>query len=292
MGDAAATAHFSIGSGTRLGVRQRDRSGRLPAHRADDGGGVRALPGRAATSRCCGCSRRRATAWSGSSRSSATSTSIRCSSTTRCSPGRSASRTRTCGSAIREWLRSAEDWFQEQAGGKPGRAPMFAPFRLARHRAREPGRGVADGAVQGGRRLPDRLALRALRRARQGRRRTGVHRDDVRFAGGPHLARMHRALRTRARGGVEAADRLRARRDQRQDLLPGRPLGSQGFDPARLGGAGHAAAGRQLAGDVGVADPVVPGQRGPQGDGPRRHGRGRRHSSWRRPRWCSAPGST
>ncbi len=29
-----------------------------------------------------------------------------------------------------EWLRSAEDWFQEQAGGKPGRAPMFAPFRL------------------------------------------------------------------------------------------------------------------------------------------------------------------
>ncbi len=29
-----------------------------------------------------------------------------------------------------DWLRSAEDWFQENAGGKPGRAPMFAPFRL------------------------------------------------------------------------------------------------------------------------------------------------------------------
>ncbi len=28
------------------------------------------------------------------------------------------------------WLRSAEDWFQEQAGGVPGRTPMFAPFRL------------------------------------------------------------------------------------------------------------------------------------------------------------------
>lgn len=28
------------------------------------------------------------------------------------------------------WLRSAEDWFQEQAGGSPGRAPMFAPFCL------------------------------------------------------------------------------------------------------------------------------------------------------------------
>ncbi len=29
-----------------------------------------------------------------------------------------------------DWLRSAEDWFQEQAGGKTGRAPMFAPLRL------------------------------------------------------------------------------------------------------------------------------------------------------------------
>mgnify|MGYP002078802348 CR=1 FL=1 len=28
------------------------------------------------------------------------------------------------------WLRAAEDWFQSQAGGKPGRAPMFAPFKL------------------------------------------------------------------------------------------------------------------------------------------------------------------
>ncbi|MDP2293377.1 MAG: bifunctional salicylyl-CoA 5-hydroxylase/oxidoreductase [Actinomycetota bacterium] len=29
-----------------------------------------------------------------------------------------------------EWLQSAEDWFQQQAGGVPGRTPMFAPFRL------------------------------------------------------------------------------------------------------------------------------------------------------------------
>ena len=29
-----------------------------------------------------------------------------------------------------KWLRNAEDWFQEQAGGLKGRAPMFAPFRL------------------------------------------------------------------------------------------------------------------------------------------------------------------
>ncbi len=29
-----------------------------------------------------------------------------------------------------DWLRSAEDWFQARCGGTPGRAPMFAPFRL------------------------------------------------------------------------------------------------------------------------------------------------------------------
>jgi anthraniloyl-CoA monooxygenase len=28
------------------------------------------------------------------------------------------------------WLRDAEDWFQSEAGGTAGRAPMFAPFRL------------------------------------------------------------------------------------------------------------------------------------------------------------------
>jgi anthraniloyl-CoA monooxygenase len=28
------------------------------------------------------------------------------------------------------WLRAAEDWFQAQAGGTSGRAPMFAPYRL------------------------------------------------------------------------------------------------------------------------------------------------------------------
>ncbi|WP_127113935.1 bifunctional salicylyl-CoA 5-hydroxylase/oxidoreductase [Shimia sediminis] len=29
-----------------------------------------------------------------------------------------------------DWLGSAEDWFQAQAGGEPGRAPMFAPYKL------------------------------------------------------------------------------------------------------------------------------------------------------------------
>ena len=29
-----------------------------------------------------------------------------------------------------QWLRGVEDWFQQQSGGQQGRAPMFAPFKL------------------------------------------------------------------------------------------------------------------------------------------------------------------
>ncbi|AUH64575.1 bifunctional salicylyl-CoA 5-hydroxylase/oxidoreductase [Paracoccus zhejiangensis] len=29
-----------------------------------------------------------------------------------------------------DWVRRAEDWFQQQVGGQPGRAPMFAPYQL------------------------------------------------------------------------------------------------------------------------------------------------------------------
>ena len=54
----------------------------------------------------------------------------------------------------------------------------------------------------------------------------------------------------------------------------------------------RAAAERQLAGDVGVRRRLVAAQPGAEGDGPRRHGRGARRSSWPRPRWRRAAAST
>jgi hypothetical protein len=57
------------------------------------------------------------------------------------------------------WLKEAEMWFQAQAGANGvHRAPMFAPYALRGHAAEEPCRGLADGAVQGRGRLPERLA--------------------------------------------------------------------------------------------------------------------------------------
>ena len=37
LGDAAATAHFSVGSGSKLAHGKRHRAGGVSAHRADDG---------------------------------------------------------------------------------------------------------------------------------------------------------------------------------------------------------------------------------------------------------------
>ena len=90
----------------------------------------------------------------------------------------------------------------------------------ARPETEEPRRRLADGAVQGGRRLPDRLALRPLCRARQGRRRPGLHRDDLRQSRGPHHTGLHGLLCARARDRLEAPGRFRACRDRGQDLLP------------------------------------------------------------------------
>ena len=59
-------------------------------------------------------------------------------------------------------------------------------------------------------------------------------------ARGPHHPRLPRHLRARARGGMEAHRRLRARRDRREDLPAARPLRRQGLDPARLGGGQRA----------------------------------------------------
>ncbi len=111
----------------------------------------------------------------------------------------------------------------------------------ARPAPQEPRGGLADGAVSRGRRHADGLAPRALRRARQGRRRARHHRDDVRVAGGAHHARLHRPLRARARGGLEAHRRFRPRRDGCEDCDPARALGAEGLDPARLGDDGRAA---------------------------------------------------
>ena len=96
-----------------------------------------------------------------------------------------------------DWLNGAEALVpapRRRRLERPGPPPDVRPLPPARHRAQEPHRRLADGPVQGRRRRPDRLAPRPPRRARQGRRRPRLHRDDLRHPRGPHLPRLPRHL--------------------------------------------------------------------------------------------------
>ena len=80
---------------------------------------------------------------------------------------------------------------------------------------------------------------------------------------------------------------------RRQDRRPARPLGPQGLDEADVGGRGRAAARRQLAADRAVAA-AVPARRQPGAarDDARRHGRGPRAVRRRARAPRRRPGST
>ncbi len=135
-----------------------------------------------------------------------------------------------------------------EAGMPEGTPPMFTPFELGTTAAAQPGRRLRDGHVLGRGRPARRLPSRSPRRARPGWCRPGDDRDGVRLAGGPHHARLHRAVERRTGGGLAPSHRLRGRAGSRnRDRCPARALRAQGLHPADVGGHRRAAAGRQLA---------------------------------------------
>ena len=257
MGDAAATAHFSIGSGTRLAFDSAIALAELPAQRADDGGGVRALPGRAAD--------RGAPAAVGGAQQPRV---VRA--------GRALPRPRPGAVQLLAAHPIAADLAREPAAARSGVAAV--------------GGGLVPGSKPAASRAGRRCSRRSGCAAWSSTNRVVVSPMAQYKAvdGCPtdwHF--VHYAERAKGGAGLvytemtcvspegritpgctglyapeheaawTTAHRLRARRDQRQDLLPDRPLGSQGLDPARLGADRHAAGRRQLAGDVGLGDPVV-----------------------------------
>ena len=169
---------------------------------------------------------------------------------------------------------------RRRAQGRALRRPCSRPSACATW-AVEPHRGVAHGAIQGGGWLPDRLAFRPLRRARQGG--AGLVYTEMTCV-------SPRGASRRAAPGLYAPEheaawravRFRPCRDRREDLLSDRAFGAQGLDPAGLGRDGCAAArGGQLAGDEASPLPWSAGNQVP-GDGPRRYGHGPRSVRGRR----------
>ena len=152
--------------------------------------------------------------------------------------------------------------------------PMFQPLRLREMETRQPRGGVADVHVfgQGGR--ARRFSSGALRFTRGRRRRVDIHRDDLRFPRRPHHARLCRPVDRRAGGRVAAHRRFRACQFGGEDRTAARPCRPQGRHQADVGRHGPAAGTGRLGCRVGVADPVFYRQPGAARNGPRGDGYG------------------
>ena len=111
----------------------------------------------------------------------------------------------------------------------------------AGHGAGQPRGRVADVHVFGGRGRAERFPSGALRLARHRRRRSRLHRDGLRRPRRAHYARLRRTLDRRAGSAVEAHRRFRAQHVGRQDLPAARPCRPQGRDEADVGRHGPSA---------------------------------------------------
>ena len=223
MGDAAATGHFSIGSGTRLAFDNAIALAELLHTESTRKARSGALPGRAAA---------------------------------RVLRLQSAAQQPRVVRAVRALPRPASRAVQlltaHQVATHLAREPATARSGMAAL-----GGGLVPGA--GGRDARPGADVRALRGmelinrvvvspmaqykavdgcptdwrfvhyAERAKRGCGprLHRDDVRLARGPHHADAP-GCTPRARGGMAAAHDVRARRDRGQDLLPDRPSGRKG----------------------------------------------------------------
>jgi anthraniloyl-CoA monooxygenase len=157
----------------------------------------------------------------------------------------------------REWLEGYERWFAARAGinidpDGPPVPPMFTPYRVAWVEPCQSHRHVADGDVFGERRHPERLPSRTLRQPRAWRRRPDFRRDDLRVAGRAHHPGLPRTVERRAGGGVETYRRFRSRHDSGKIRLAARPCRPQRLDARGVGRHRPAAPGRQLAADLRV----------------------------------------
>ena len=193
------------------------------------------------------------------------------------------------------WLESAEMWFEEQATGeKPDRSrpPMFTPFRLRDLRLKN--RVVVSPmaqyrAVDG---TPtDWHLVHYAERAKGGAGLVYTEMTCVSPEGRitPGCTGLYAPAHEAAWKRI--VDFIHAETDAKIAIQLG-PLRPQGLDPARLGDDGRAARAGQLAGDGAVAGGVVARQPGAARDDARGHGHGARRVRAGGAKWPSAPAST
>ena len=157
------------------------------------------------------------------------------------------------------------------AEGFTERPPMFAPLKL---RSLElPNRVIVSpmdmySAVDG---MPSDFHLVHLGVALARRRRARLHRDDLRLRYRADHAGVRGDVQARARRRLEADRRLRPRLRRLRDGRAARPLGPQGLDEADVARDRRAARSRQLGGARALAAAVLAAESGAAGDDPGRH---------------------
>jgi anthraniloyl-CoA monooxygenase len=181
---------------------------------------------------------------------------------------------------IHQWFakKVREQGFEIDLKNPPG-ADVHA-FPAARHGAREPGGGLADGPVLGGRRRARRLAFRAPRQPRGRRCGARLRGDDLPVAEG-RISPGDTGLWNEAQRDAfkRIVDFAHANSKAKMCMQLGHS-GRKGLDAARLGAHGSSARERQLAGGLSLADSLLRrGFAGPARNESRRHGQGRRRFS-------------
>ena len=175
----------------------------------------------------------------------------------------------------RTWLEGMERWFAERASRRPCRSRCrrcSRRFACASWSWRTD-RGVAHGHVFGRGRGRGRLPPRASRRARAGRGRPRVHRDDLRQPGGTDHARLRRHVQDEhVAAWTRIVDFVHRHTDAKICLQLGHSgpkgstkLGWEGMDEPLDEG--------NWQGDRAVAGALVAGQSGAPADDARGHGR-------------------